>query len=110
MKTGERIKLLREEAGLSQLDLSKLIHINNSVLSRIESGKRPVEDHELKTIADYFNVDADFLIGRTDVQRIDNENKDYIDHVLGWTDEEKQIADAIIQTLRQLKNQSNKQK
>lgn len=110
MKTGERIKLLREEAGLSQLDLSKLININNSVLSRIESGKRPVEDHELKTIADYFNVDADFLLGRKDIQRMNDEKKDYIDNTLGWTDEEKKIAEAVIQTLRQLKNPSGTEK
>ncbi|MDT8980023.1 helix-turn-helix transcriptional regulator [Paenibacillus sp. chi10] len=64
--TGERIKKLRERAGLNQLELSKKIGMNNSVLSRIESGKRPVEHDEINLFADFFVVTGDYLLGRSD--------------------------------------------
>lgn len=63
---GDRIKKLREEAKLSQLELANRIGINNSVLSRIESGKRAVEDSEINLFADFFDVSGDYLLGRTD--------------------------------------------
>jgi transcriptional regulator with XRE-family HTH domain len=51
---------------LTQLELSNKLNINNSVLSRIEAGKRAVEDNELIKFADFFNVDSDYLLGRKD--------------------------------------------
>lgn len=64
-KTGSRIKQLRERRGWTQLDLAVKVDMNNSVLSRIESNKRPVESEELKKFADVFNVSTDFLSGHT---------------------------------------------
>src|SRR5690606_11521715 len=40
--------------------------IHNSVLSRIEAGKRPIEDELLAKISDIFDVSVDYLLGRTD--------------------------------------------
>lgn len=59
------IKKLREKRDWSQLFLAKKIGINNSVLSRIESGKRDVEDYLLSRFADTFDVTTDYLLGRT---------------------------------------------
>lgn len=67
MKVGQNIRRLREERELSQLELAKIIDINNSVLSRIESGKRDVEDFLLVKFANYFNVTTDYLLGRTNI-------------------------------------------
>lgn len=62
--TGQRIRRLRERNGWSQLELSSMLHLNNSVLSRIESGKRPVDDALLIKLADLFQTSADYLLGR----------------------------------------------
>ncbi|MBP0725569.1 helix-turn-helix transcriptional regulator [Bacillus sp. RG28] len=62
---GKKVKELREKRGLSQLDLAETLEINNSVLSRIESGKRPVEDVLVIKFADFFNVTSDYLLGRS---------------------------------------------
>ncbi len=62
---GSRIRRLREEKDWSQLELAKKVHINNSVMSRIESGKRPVEDELLISFANLFNVTTDYLLGRS---------------------------------------------
>jgi len=61
--TGDRIRRLRERNGWTQLELADAVKINNSVLSRIESGKRPVEDELLVRFADVFNTSADYLLG-----------------------------------------------
>ncbi len=37
---GKRIKYLREEKELSQLELSKILNISNSTLSQYEAGNR----------------------------------------------------------------------
>ncbi|MDN4072899.1 helix-turn-helix domain-containing protein [Fictibacillus terranigra] len=63
---GYRIKSLREQNNWSQLTLSKKIGINNSVLSRIEAGKRSVEDDLITKFAKAFDVSSDYLLGHTD--------------------------------------------
>ncbi|MGG0690743.1 helix-turn-helix transcriptional regulator [Bacillus safensis] len=65
-KLGERIKQLREKNDWSLRELESRININYSVLSRIESGKRPVTDSELLKFADIFDVSTDYLVGRSD--------------------------------------------
>lgn len=62
-KTGSRIKQQRERRGWTQLELAEKVGMNNSVLSRIESNKRPVESEELKKFADVFNMSIDQLLG-----------------------------------------------
>ena len=64
MTTGARISALRESRDVLQKDLAKAIHVDPVVLNRIEKGKRSARDDELKAIADYFNVSADYLLGR----------------------------------------------
>ena len=63
---GARIRQLREEKDWSQLELAKTAAISNSVLSRIEAGKRPIEDSLLIKFAEIFNVSTDYILGRTD--------------------------------------------
>ena len=64
--TGQRIKRLRERKGWTQLELAAALNINNSVLSRIESGQRPVDDELLVRIADLFGTTTDYLVGRAE--------------------------------------------
>ncbi|AYB38567.1 helix-turn-helix domain-containing protein [Brevibacillus laterosporus] len=62
---GPIIKMLREKRDWSQIYLAERLGINNSVLSRIEAGKRDVEDYLLNKAADIFDVTSDYLLGRT---------------------------------------------
>lgn len=100
---GDRIKRHRELLNLTQLDLAEKIGINNSVLSRIEAGKRPVEDSELVLFADFFDVDTDYLLGRTNKPRssVDSDSgRAYRDGGKDWTEDEIQAADEFIEMLR----------
>lgn len=68
MDLGSKIRKLREEQGISQLEFLKKIKMSNSVLSRIEQGERSVRDDELVIFADFFGVSTDYLLGRTSVR------------------------------------------
>ncbi|OMF38814.1 hypothetical protein BK133_01010 [Paenibacillus sp. FSL H8-0548] len=61
---GDRIKRLREKRDWSQLELAERVGINNSVLSRIEAGKRKARADELDKIASTLNVTSEYLLGR----------------------------------------------
>ncbi|WP_411734934.1 helix-turn-helix domain-containing protein [Paenibacillus sp. M2] len=106
--TGKRIKNLREERGLSQLEFSERIGMSNSVLSRIESGKRPIEDNEINIFADFFEVSGDYILGRS-ISKTPSGGSAYLDGGKSWTEEEKQVADAAIQAWREMKKKQQEQ-
>ena len=65
---GKRIKSLREQKELSQLEFSKLLNISNSTLSQYEAGNRMPSDEIKKKIAQYFDVSLDYLMGVSDIR------------------------------------------
>lgn len=66
---GNRLRLLREEKELTQIDLAKTLSIANSTISQYEAGNRMPDAHMLERLATFFNVSVDYLLGRTDIQR-----------------------------------------
>ncbi|MDD9147341.1 MULTISPECIES: helix-turn-helix domain-containing protein [unclassified Sporolactobacillus] len=62
---GSRIRFLRDEKNLSQVEMADQLKISNVQLSRYESGARKPDPEMLVQIADYLNVSTDFLLGRT---------------------------------------------
>ncbi|RYM06179.1 XRE family transcriptional regulator [Sporolactobacillus sp. THM7-7] len=62
---GSRIRFLREERHLSQLEMAKELNISNVQLSRYESGARKPDPETIVRIADFLGVSADYLLGRT---------------------------------------------
>ncbi len=60
---GTRLKELRHEKGLSQWQLGELLGFCNQTVSFWESGQREPDLDTLKTIASFFDVTADYLIG-----------------------------------------------
>ena len=61
-----RLKQLRTKKQLSQEELAKELGVSKSAIGMYERGKRTPPYESLEEIADYFNVDMDFLMGRTD--------------------------------------------
>ena len=66
-KFSERLKLLRTSKGLSQADFAKQIKISKSSVNMYERGEREPSFKTLEQIADYFNVDMDYLLGKSDI-------------------------------------------
>ena len=59
------LKSLRATKGLTQDELSKQLNISRSTIGMYEKGAREPDFETLELIADYFNVDTDYLLGRT---------------------------------------------
>lgn len=59
------LKSLRAAKGLTQDELSKQLNISRSTIGMYEKGAREPDFETLELIADYFNVDTDYLLGRT---------------------------------------------
>jgi len=74
MSFGRRLKELREEKNLSQIELSKNLNISNSALSLYESDRRTPDFETLKRIALFFDVSTDYLLGLTDIRKYDLKN------------------------------------
>lgn len=62
----ERLKELRNNKDLTQDELAKAIKISKSSINMYERGEREPKFETLEAIADFFNVDMDYLLGRSD--------------------------------------------
>ena len=93
----QRLKLLRNEADLSQQELAKQLKcVSKSSINMYERGEREPGLETTEAIADFFNVDIDYLYGRTD-----KKNK-YADFMASIVEENKTGRPAAIDEIRRL--------
>ena len=74
----DRIIELRLAKGLTQSELAKELKLSPSSIGMYEQGRRKPSYPLLEKISDYFNVDMDFLMGKSDIKnkyRLENNNK-----------------------------------
>lgn len=64
----ERVKFLRTEKGWSQQRLADELRISKSSVNMYERGEREPGFETMEAIADLFNVDMDYLYGRTEIK------------------------------------------
>lgn len=57
MNLGDYIKEKRKQKGLTQLQLSEMLDIDDTTLSRIEKSKRKIQSNQIKKICKALNVD-----------------------------------------------------
>lgn len=57
------LKFLRRREKLTQQELAKKLKISKSSISMYENGNREPDFEQLEMIADFFNVDMNFLLG-----------------------------------------------
>lgn len=62
-----RLRQLRTERNLSQQNLADQLGFTKSRVSMYERGEREPAIETIEEIADYFNVDLDYLTGRSDI-------------------------------------------
>lgn len=61
----QRLKDLREDMDMQQSDVAKLLNTTQPQYSRYETGERELPLRHLVTLADFYNVSADYILGRT---------------------------------------------
>ncbi len=62
-KMASRIRLAREQAGLSQSQVAVLLKLHRPSISEIEAGRRKVSSGELSQFSEIFDVDIRWLAG-----------------------------------------------
>lgn len=62
------LKGLREEVRFSQKELAEELQLAVSTIGMYENGSRMPKYEILETIADYFNVDMNYLLGKTPIR------------------------------------------
>ncbi len=69
---GERLLRLREERNETQEQLANAVDITRQSLSRYETNERTPNIELIYNIAKHYNVSAEYLLGLSDVQSLDN--------------------------------------
>lgn len=63
---GERLRMARERAGLTQLDVYAATNLNNKSLSRYENNTTSPDPETVKALIELYDVSADFILGLSD--------------------------------------------
>lgn len=61
-----RLRDLREDRDLKQIDIAKVLNIQQTVYSRYERGFQNIPLEHLVALADFYHVSTDYIFGRTD--------------------------------------------
>ncbi len=98
MEFKTRLRQLRAEAGLSGEELGKRVGLSKSSISELEAGLSTPRGNTLNSIANYFNVSVDYLLGRSDIRRPDLTSDDFTIAFSGLSEElteeqKKQLLD-----------------
>ena len=59
-----RLRQLRAEKGVNQVDVAQHLNISRVTYSQYETGKRQMNYESLDLLAAYFGVSVDYLLGR----------------------------------------------
>jgi transcriptional regulator with XRE-family HTH domain len=65
-KFSERLKELRADKGVGQIELSKAINVSKGIISLWENDLREPKMSNLIELAKYFEVSIDYLVGIID--------------------------------------------
>ena len=76
-----RLKELREEKDIRQLELTKILNIDNSLFAKYEKEYYLIPIKHLNTLCNYFNCSLDYIFGFKDVFQYEN-SKEKIDLAL----------------------------
>ena len=61
----DRLRALRKENNVSQIELAKVVNMSKMAISHWESGHSEPCISQLIEIANFFDVSVDYLIGKT---------------------------------------------
>lgn len=86
-----RLRELRKAKGLTIRELGEATNISYPVISYIENGERPFTQQNLEILSKYFNVSADYMLGRSESSNLTSESEE----LSRLTIQERYILDSI---------------
>ena len=73
-----RIRELREEKGMRQVELAEILGVRQNTLSTWETGRYEPDGEMLQKIADYFDVSIDYVMNKATVRRMPESSVDVV--------------------------------
>ena len=111
MEFSERLKNLRKQAHLTQVDVAEKLGISQQAYASWERGvKKPTQENLVK-IAQILNVSIDYLVGNSEEKsdELDNIELLFCMNSKGLTDEEKEVfKKELIEFMEERKKAFNK--
>ncbi len=62
-----RIKEIREDRDLTQVEIAKVLNCKQNTYAQYESGKRQIPIEAIKKLCVFYNVSADYILGLPDL-------------------------------------------
>ena len=101
----ERLEYLREEKDLLKKDVAKILGVVDSVYTEWENEKLAIPTRRLYQIANYYEVNIDYIVGLTD-KRIKLKSKNDIDIKVVST-RLREVRKSLNLTMRELSSKLN---
>lgn len=70
MKKYERLRNLREDHDMTQAQIGAYLHISQRTYSHYEAGTRSIPIEILIELANLYQVNLDYLVGRTNIKNM----------------------------------------
>lgn len=64
----KRIRDLREDNDLTQKQIAEVLGTSQTMYARYERGANEIPVHHLIKLCDYYDVSADYILGRSDTK------------------------------------------
>lgn len=94
-----KLKFLREQAGMTQIELGRLLNVKDAAISKYETGKVPLTADTIIKLSEIFHVSTDYLLGRETKEgigingyTIDELDGPGVSSILGYCEEEEKIV------------------
>lgn len=95
---GQRVKKLRTEKGLTQIQLADRLYISESYIALIEADKRNPSMDIVTKLADFFHVTSDYLVKGTPIDTVEKSTKEWSELIKGRSDREIQHAMELVKS------------
>jgi predicted transcriptional regulator/transcriptional regulator with XRE-family HTH domain len=92
---GARVRNLREDRGISQAELARLLDISPSYLNQIERNHRPLTVAVLLRLSEEFGIDSDFFAPHDDARLLAELRDALLDDVVDVKVSRSELADLV---------------
>lgn len=103
----ENLKKLRKRANMSQVELSKLMNINQYIISYWEKGRSEPSIEQIIKLSEIFKVPSDYLLGKEIIRVNNNDELDIIVRNMEL-DAKDEVNNKLILALNKLNEQQKK--
>jgi transcriptional regulator with XRE-family HTH domain len=97
---GERLRLLRQEKGLRQKEIGELLGVQVSSIGKFENDQREPLPSAIIKLAEYFQVSADFLLGRSSSRLATDTNTVEYNEIADLPEEARKLIRDLIDYIR----------